>query len=138
LAFALCVITCRPSEPEPSLSGTWNLSHFQDASGAWVSPPPPQMQDQPIVLSCTDNGRKGHFIARTLTNQLTGEYSYTASGSLEITHFEATYLGDAQWAIYFREALPTAHRFELTGDTLRIFYGDEDLYMHFQRGNLRR
>jgi len=129
--FVLGVIVagCKKESPkQPTLLNThWVLSYIQDTKSNAVTNYP-ATQSNKIIIDFTSS----NIISFTgICNTGAGKYSFSASGTLEITDLGTTKIAcpDVEWEGYTVRSLQEAYSYSINGNSLVIHSnGDYNLY----------
>ncbi len=120
--MGLIISGCKKESPkQPSLLNThWVLSYIQDTKSSAVTNYP---ADQPnkITIDFTNSSNVISFTG--ICNTGTGKYSFSSSGTLEISDLATTKIActDVEWEGYTVQNLQEAYSYSINSNSLAIY-----------------
>jgi hypothetical protein len=112
------------------MSGKWLLVRYDDyisKQGSFK----PNDQKLTIVLTFNDDCESGKISGHTLTNKIFGDYTILPSNGLKVYSLGGTKIAEHGWGENFWNHIRTSNSFSKNGNTLKIFYEENNKAMVF-------
>lgn len=123
--------SCSPPDSFHTLTGSWELWAFEEPQEGILFTQPFHVA-RSITITCKDRGKKGTFVAETVTNVVEGEYEILDDGGFVVTKVDGTLFGEPTWGQDFMDAWSGAESYEIQPGQLYIYFNDGQMRMNFE------